>query len=229
MSKNINLSGNTLKIIALIAMTLDHAAVMLFDGCEPMRIIGRMAFPIFAFMIAEGCRYTKNRCRYFAGIFFTGALCQIVYYFGENSVYQGVLITFSLSILIIYSIQHALKEGTWISLMFPAAMVMAALFLCDFLPKLLWKTDYGIDYGFCGVMITVLIFLPKDFGVKLVLTFGALVLLCLSYGGIQWWSLVALLPLTLYSGQRGKIKMKYFFYIYYPLHLAVLYAVSAFV
>ena len=55
------LNGNQLKIIALIAMTLDHIGKMLLPGFTILQIIGRLAFPIFAYMIAEGCRYTKNR------------------------------------------------------------------------------------------------------------------------------------------------------------------------
>ena len=55
------LSGNSLKIIAAIAMTVDHIGVVIFPNFAILRIIGRIAFPIFAFMIAEGCRYTKKQ------------------------------------------------------------------------------------------------------------------------------------------------------------------------
>ena len=68
------LSGNTLKILAAIFMLIDHAGLMLFDDNEIMRIIGRLAYPIFAFMIAEGCKYTKNKIKYFATVFLFGVL-----------------------------------------------------------------------------------------------------------------------------------------------------------
>ena len=58
------LTGNQLKIFALIAMTLDHIGLELLPQYPFLRIIGRLAFPLFAYMIAEGCRYTKNRTRY---------------------------------------------------------------------------------------------------------------------------------------------------------------------
>ena len=59
------LSGNMLKVIAAITMTVDHIGVIFFPSSNILRIIGRIAFPIFAFMIAEGCKYTKNKFRYF--------------------------------------------------------------------------------------------------------------------------------------------------------------------
>ena len=57
------LSGNALKIIGAITMLIDHMGVVLFPGIAILRIIGRISFPIFAFMIAEGCRYTKNKLK----------------------------------------------------------------------------------------------------------------------------------------------------------------------
>ena len=58
------LSGNQLKLIALAAMTIDHIGAYLIPDMVIFRIIGRIAFPIFAYMLAEGCRYTRNRMKY---------------------------------------------------------------------------------------------------------------------------------------------------------------------
>ena len=76
----LTVSGNTLKIIAMISMLIDHAGLLLFNDNEVMRIIGRLAFPVFAFLIAEGCFYTKNKLRHFLEIFILGAVCQVVYF-----------------------------------------------------------------------------------------------------------------------------------------------------
>jgi len=59
------LSGNMLKIIAALAMLCDHVGLLFFPSQDIFRIIGRLAFPIFAFMIAEGCKYTRNKAKYF--------------------------------------------------------------------------------------------------------------------------------------------------------------------
>ena len=101
------LSSNALKLIALVSMTVDHIGLILFPQYRVLRIIGRIAFPIFAYMIAEGCRYTSNRIRYFLTIFLLGAAVQVFFWLIRRSVYQHVLITFSMSIVLIFSVQNA--------------------------------------------------------------------------------------------------------------------------
>ena len=74
MKAKLLLSGNALKIIAAVAMTIDHVGLMFFPQLKVLRIIGRIALPIFAFMIAEGCRYTRNKLRYFLTVFLLASL-----------------------------------------------------------------------------------------------------------------------------------------------------------
>ena len=98
------LSGNQLKIIAMITMLMDHIGVNLFPSVTILRVIGRLSFPIFAYMIAEGCRYTRDRKNYLFTIAALGILCQLVFYVFTQSLYQGILITFTISIVTIYAI-----------------------------------------------------------------------------------------------------------------------------
>ncbi len=218
------LSANALKLIALTAMTVDHIGLTFFEGTEIFRIIGRISFPIFAYMIAEGCRYTHNRRSYFLRVFLLGVLCQIVYFVTEQSLYQGVLITLSLSILQIFAIQWAKlrKNGWWL----PVIGILLIFWSAVWLPKQLSYTDFNFDYGFWGILLPVWISLSDNRRVKLILTGFGLAALNLSIGAVQWWSLLALPIIALYNGQRGKYKMKYLFYIYYPLHLVVLYLIN---
>lgn len=208
------LNGNMLKIIALISMTLDHVGFLLMNDYLPFRIIGRLAFPIFAYMIAEGCNHTRNKKRYLAGILLLGIMCQIVYYAADRSLYQGVLITFSFSIIVIYSLNKFVPM---------ALSFTAVIFLCVVLPVYLSGTDYQIDYGLFGVLLPVLISLPKNRAAKLAMAAVGLIAVSISIGGIQWFSLLALIPLAMYNGRREKTKAKYLFYIYYPLHMAAIY------
>ena len=83
----------------MLSMLIDHIGVAMFPNVMILRIIGRLAFPIFAYMIAEGCFYTKNKARYFFMIFGLGMICQLVFLFFMGSLYQGILMTFSLSII----------------------------------------------------------------------------------------------------------------------------------
>ena len=101
------LSGNTLKIIAAIAMLIDHIGMMFFPKAVIFRIIGRLAFPIFAFMIAESAKYTKNKLKHFMLMFSLALVCQVVYYLFDNgSLYMCILVTFSISTLLIYALQR---------------------------------------------------------------------------------------------------------------------------
>lgn len=226
-SSNDNLTGlsaNTLKLIALISMTVDHIGMVFFTDLEIFRIIGRVSFPIFAYMIAEGCLYTKNMRLYFWRIFLLGLLCQVVYFFTENSVYQCILITFSLSVLLIYTLQWVQKHrrGWWLLL----SEILFVYLLTSVLPKYLPQTDFEIDYGFWGVMLPFCIYSMPDRRTKTIAAGFVLIALSISSGKTQWWCLLSLLLLTCYNGQRGKRKMKKLFYIYYPLHLTAIYLID---
>ena len=100
--------------------------------------------------------------------------------------------------------------------------------MTEILPLLLRGTDYGVDYGFWGVLMPVGICFAKNKTAKLGFAAGILLLISYQAGSIQLYSLLALLLLALYNGQRGRWKMKYLFYIYYPAHLAVLYLIAMF-
>lgn len=217
------LSGNQLKLIALAAMTMDHIGVQFFPGNELLRIIGRLALPIFAYMIAQGCHYTRNKSRYLLTIAAVALVCQLVYFFAMRSLYQCILVTFSLSICLIFALDAIKQNPT------PANAVIAALaffsvwFICETLPTLL--PGFHVDYGFFGVLLPVLIWLGKGKWQSIGLCAFGLILLSIGKD-IQWFSLLTIPLLCLYNGTRGKVKMKYLFYIYYPAHLALLYLVS---
>ena len=98
-------SGNALKIIAAISMLIDHIGVIFFPQIKIFRILGRIALPIFSFMIAEGARYTRNKLRYFLTVFSLATACQIVYFLYDGDTYMSILVTFSISIVTIYAMQ----------------------------------------------------------------------------------------------------------------------------
>lgn len=215
-------SGNALKILAAVFMTLDHMGLMLFPDQILFRILGRLTLPIFAYMIAEGCKYTRNRKKYFAMVFGLGAVCQIVYWFVDHSLYFSILITFSLSILMIYALQVWNETKTAVSGLSFVALVTAVWWL---------NQVFTIDYGFWGCMLPVFAALPHktayDRYPVSILTLGlGLIFLALDIGGIQIFSVLALPLLLAYSGRRGRWNMKYFFYIFYPAHLVILEAIA---
>lgn len=221
--KPVGLNGNQLKLIALAAMTADHIGVQLFPQILLLRIIGRLALPIFAYMIAQGCRYTRNKGRYLATIAAVALVCQLVYFFAMQSLYQCILVTFSLSILLIFSLDAAVKRPDTVNVAVAAFAFLSVWFICDILPKLL--PGFYVDYGFLGILLPVLIWFGKDKWQSIVLCGIGLVLLSID-NSVQWFSLLTLPLLALYNGKRGKTKLKYLFYIYYPAHLALIYLIS---
>lgn len=220
------LTGNQLKLIAMLAMTVDHVGLILLPRYRILRIIGRLAFPIYAYMIAEGCRYTHNKGHYFLRLFTLGLICQVVYYFAMGSLYQCILITFSLSVAVIFLLEWAEKRGKALYIAAVMGAFLTVGFLCAFLPMLLPRTDYGIDYGFFGVLLPVIVWAGRTKKEKLWGCILGLTLLALEYGGIQWFALGAVPLLGFYNGQRGKHAIGRLFYIYYPIHLSALYGIS---
>ena len=212
------LSGNALKIIAAISMALDHIGLMLFPRIALFRILGRLAMPIFAYMIAEGCKYTRNKKKYLGMVLGLGTVCQAVYWFVDHDLYFSILITFSLSICIIYAMQNWKEKQTLLSATLFAVTIAAVYGL---------NRIFVIDYGFWGCMLPVFAAIPhktsRDRYPVSILTLGlGILLLAMDIGDIQIYSLLALPLLLAYSGRRGTWNLKYFFYIFYPAHLVIL-------
>lgn len=233
------LNTNSLKLLAAALMLVDHLGMIFFPEQLVFRFFGRLSMPIFAFMISEGCRYTKNKLRYFLSVCILGTLCQIVYFiFDPSMLYFGILLTFSVSILLIYALQFAkaclfdeaapLGKKICAVLLF-CLSVAAVATLCAFVQ---------IDYGFWGAITPVFASLfdfrripvPDKWRkldclpVRVLCMLLPLSLLCVYHilPLFQLPCLLALPVLLLYSGEKGKRNMKYFFYLFYPLHLGVL-------
>ena len=219
------LNGNHLKLIAAFTMLLDHVGILLFPGNALLRILGRLAFPIYAYMIAEGCRYTHNKLRYFLMVFGLGAACQLVYYFFSGDTYLNILLTFSVSIGMIYLLQASYQAQSWKMQTLWSVLFALGIFLAYGINQLV-----TIDYGFWGVMTPVLVSFAfvRDFPrwASVLLLGAGLVLLGADYGGNQHYALLALPLLLRYSGKRGRHNMKYFFYSVYPVHLVVLQGIA---
>lgn len=229
-------SSNSLKIIGAAAMLVDHVGLMFFPEITLLRILGRLAFPIFAFMIAQGCAHTGNKERYFLRVFTLAAVCQIVYYLAEGSTYFSILVTFCCGIFMVFALQNMKRE---LFAPGPARYWGAAGFALTVFTVWLLNRWLIIDYGFWGCMVPVFASLFQSVegtpdalrrldrkAVHVGMTGVGLAILSWDLGGIQWWSLLALPLLMLYSGKRGKWKMKYFFYIFYPAHLAILQGIA---
>lgn len=236
------LSGNAIKIIGAITMVSDHIGYVLFPDEEIFRIIGRLAFPLFAFMISEGARYTKNRVRYFLTLLCFGIVCQLPLIVLMNEYHFNIFVTFALSVLGIYALDNFKKQAFAREREALPMLTSLALGLVTFgvIFALTRSEAFHIDYGFYGILLPVFASLPNLSGaeapgklarldclpVRILCMLIPTVLLAYTMAEIQWFSLISLPLLFLYSGKRGQWKMKYFFYVFYPLHMVIIYGIS---
>ena len=232
----IRLSGNALKMIAAVLMVIDHLGYFLFPQYIILRILGRLSYPIFAFMIGEGCYYTRNKWRYFFCIYGLAVAYQIFNYFVVHDTTMCVLVTFSIAILFVYLLQF-LKEHLFFQGSFGKNFLAGVLLLLGVAGVYLLNRIYSIDFGFWGCLLPAFacgLKPPKtavDSPLKKfdrhpihVFLFGiGLFFLSVAAKWVQMYCLLALPLLLVYSGERGKMKMKLFFYIFYPVHIGIIY------
>ena len=135
---------------------------------------------------------------------------------------MSILVTFSLSILLTAILKQAQQKDSFLWTLLLILGVCGAFFLCEILPGRLAHSDFQIDYGFIGVMIPVCVYAAKDHAGKMTTMILGLVCMATVSGGFMWYSLLAIPLLLLYNGRRGKARLKWFFYLFYPIHLLVI-------
>lgn len=233
------LSAFSLKILACVFMLVDHIGCILLQDVIVLRYIGRLSFPIFAYFIAEGCRYTKNKLKRFLSVFVLGLVCELVFIIFSKEYYGNILLTFSVSILLIYLLDSVKKAYFKSKKLF--FVLMLSLGTALVLTYAFCKT-VGLDYGFFGVLAPVLAVAFDNLGgvskklygcierktVSLFMLSVSLLMICIfwDYEDYQILSLLSVVLLALYNGERGKHRLKYFFYFFYPLHLAILQGIA---
>ena len=242
--KTNGLSVFHLKIIAYTTMLIDHIGAFVLDpyiaanletmGYQRMRIldfayeasrsIGRIAFPLFCFMLVEGLFHTKNRWRYLARLLIFAVLSDIPFdlaYTGEWHSYQhqSVMITLSIAFLVLIAMEEIRK----------LRLPQFAVNLLQFVPVAAGCViAYFVkcDYGFKGILVISALYLLYPL---LTIDRGAY---ALAGGALFMWEWVSkisrvfgslsFITLLFYNGQKGK-SAKWFFYFFYPVHLLILY------
>lgn len=213
----ISLSGSSLKILALLIMLIDHMGAILFPQYFFLRIIGRLAFPIFCFLLVEGFIHTKNVKKYALrlGIFaliseipFDLALFNRPFDFSH----QNIFFTLFIGLLVLIGI-HKFKQRPWIG-------------YCIFIIGIIIAELSKVDYGSFGVIIILLFYIYHQHHNLIILTLG-LFIFSLLLTPVEVFATLAIIPITLYNGKRG-ISLKYVFYAFYPVHLLILYLIAHF-
>lgn len=220
-------SGSALKTIAIVSMLIDHFALVVLEyGIlsydQPllgdtamytiyvvymvMRNIGRLAFPIFCFVLIEGFLHTHNRRKYAIRLAIFALLSEIPYNLAVlndpfSTASCNVFVTLLIGFLMMWAMDR-FGGRLWIQ----AAIGLAAALLA-----------YGVksDYDYRGIILIFLLYIFRyNRGMQAIT--GSLSLYW------EWPAIFAFIPICLYNGKKGR-GMKYFFYLFYPAHLLLLY------
>lgn len=211
---------SVLKWIAVLTMVIDHVGAILFPDQIWMRVIGRVAFPIYAYCLAEGFRYTSDYRRYLGRLALFAILSEIPFdlaFYGVpfSFAHQNVFFTLTLGLILLWVLERCREQ----LLLCTGAFVV----LC-FLAQAL-----HMDYGAGGLLMVFAFYLARQ-GTSPWIGWGIFVFINLfGYaGGVQWAAILALLPIGLYSGKAGKKKQRFFYWIY-PLHLLLLWIIEKYI
>lgn len=244
------MTWNVLKWVAIAAMLIDHTAAVLGGWLPPlcsglMRDVGRIAFPIFAYGIAQGCVYTHSARRYLGRLLLFAVLSEIPYRlaleagsrsFGLHNVFF-TLFAGAACCQIVKFCRSKGKHWAWAAVVPVGAIVL----LCEIL---------GTDYGGFGVLCVLLPYLFWESKPARIIALGSVVaflyVVVSHFQGFSyplWWmenpsalggmlrqtlfALAGVGLVALYNGQPGSKKGKWFFYVFYPAHLLALWLLRA--
>lgn len=212
------MTGNVLKAIAMFSMLVDHVGAIFFPDIVVFRVIGRLAFPVFAFLAAEGCYYTHDIFKYFLRLCAFGVVSQVPYClaFGfPSDIFPGFNIFFTLAFAV-------LSVGFFQQIPFAPQRSAPAVFLVVILVLILSASLLHFDYGAYGVVLVLAFYMSRLSRKKAFGSFAGLTVLQSISTPMQLSSLLACIPLSKYNGRRGKPIPKWLFYSFYPAHLAFL-------
>lgn len=247
------LSGSTLKLIAITAMLIDHIGAVvlgrylsaagfmdiamggdmnamvswleqyggLYQTYSIMRMIGRIAFPIFCFLLIEGFQRTRNKWKYARRLGIFALISEIPFdlaLFGRpfELSYQNVFFTLLFGLIVMMAFEGISKKQ-WVKSGGGNTVIRILCCLAVLVSFCVIAVVINSDYNAIGVISIVILYLFRK-SKPLMITAGCLTFL---------WEItapLAFVPIGFYNGKRG-MKLKYVFYLFYPVHLFVLYLV----
>jgi hypothetical protein len=227
-----------LKVIAMFTMVIDHLGDAWLKHTTGMNIIGRIAFPIFAFQISEGYTHTKNLKKYFFRLILFAFLSQIPFMLFRSLYTTGfsLNIFFTLTIGLLAIFCYDKLSTTTLQFVKNEKINWTIKHLLGILTAILFGfiAEYAcFDYGFFGTAIIFLFYVFRSHKFWMCSTF---ILACIIRYGLNIYfygyhylyvllglfTALSIVFICLYNGKQGK-KIKYFLYAFYPVHLLLLY------
>lgn len=206
------LNSFQLKWIAVITMIIDHTGAVLFPGNMVFRYIGRIAFPIFCFLLVEGFFHTRDVRKYMLRLGIFALISEIPYDLAFRDTafefeHQNVFFTLLVGVLMMYALEQSREWPVKVT------EVLLAMWAADLLCA---------DYRFKGILLIAVYYFFRRY--RWEKHAAGAVWNLLWNGNVQMYGAVATIFLVFYNGEKGA-SMKYFFYLFYPLHLLVLYGI----
>ncbi|MCW4015947.1 MAG: conjugal transfer protein TraX [Candidatus Bathyarchaeota archaeon] len=211
-----------LKWVAIITMTVDHVGAVLYPDFEVLRWIGRLSFPLFAYLLVLGMENTRNIRKYFTRLFVFALISQVPFFLAvDYAPFESFNIFFTLSFGLLFV--YLFNQGSVIA--FVPLLVSLAL-----------PFDYGV-YGLATIGCMYMLRKNTNFGVTFLFLLNALFLVAWNTQFLSLFALPLILlhnngSLTRTTNFSADFKMpawrKYFFYVYYPLHLFLLYLLKVY-
>ncbi len=222
------LNSNHLKIIAILAMTIDHFTWLAFPGTQikwyvlALHAIGRITAPIMWYFIVEGYNHTKDMKKYLLRLFIFAIISHFAYCFAFDipfmisDIFNATSVMWSLfwSVVMLNIVNNKELDsrlkillGIIIFLItFPSDWSCIPVFVTLFMNKYRDNFNKQMLFMMIGtIMYAIVYYLFLD---KV-------------YGLLQLFTILSIPLLFFYNGKKGKLNIKYLFYIYYPLHLII--------
>lgn len=209
------MSAFWLKLIAAVTMLIDHTGVLFFPQLSVLRVVGRVSFPLYAFLAAEGAANTRRPGHYLARLSLFALLSELPFRLAfsvgwNNLLPQNVLFT--------------LLAGVACCLVFSSQKPLPSLFFT--LSAAASAQLAGTDYGAYGVLCVVGFYLLRRERAGQGIAFSLLTALnsICTPAPLQAFAVLGLAPCALYSGERGR-DLRWLFYVFYPAHLLLLWGI----
>lgn len=218
MEKNMNVF--LLKTLALTSMIIDHYGAIFHGGIDIYRIIGRLAFPIYAFLLVEGYSHTGNVKKYGTRLLIFALISEVpfdlAFYKGISLSHQNIFFTLFIGLLTMYFLDNQAKYKLNTSIIWLLALFSAMIL--------------SVDYSFIGIIYILAFYYTQNLKTpQRIFASGAIIFIVnlLTYSFTQQYALLSLPLIFLYNGKLGPSNkfLQILFYIAYPLHLLIFYLI----
>lgn len=218
-----------IKLLALITMLIDHIGYSLFPNITILRIVGRISMPLYSFSIARGYFYSKKNNKlnkYLKNLLIFATISQIPYSLLTSSYTLNIIFTYLFSILILILLDSNTEKIIKIASLITIISILLSL-----------DTIYFCDYGLFGIFLPIIIYYfvyNKKYNFSVFLLLCILLLLEIVFFQFsKYTEFIALIDIPIVymlNKYDNKIKLpKYFYYLFYPVHMLILFVIKLFI